>query len=251
MKQDLDPYWTITNAGTSFEKLPTDHFIRQLIEQIIPSNDRGQALEIGCYPGSFLALFGDLGYILNGIDTYPGVATMPANLQQLGYATGSFLQYDFEKWKPSEKFDIVSSFGFIEHFENYDSVIQKHILLLKENGWFVAGAPNFRYGIQYWFHFLFDKPNLRRHVLQAMDPLAWKKKLEENHIEVLYCGYCGGLELWMNQDQHPIQRWGGRVFMKLVSVSRKFFHRLQPATINNKRMSCYFLVIGRRKAPST
>jgi 2-polyprenyl-3-methyl-5-hydroxy-6-metoxy-1,4-benzoquinol methylase len=37
----------------------------------------------------------------------------------------------------------VISFGFIEHFDNPENVIQKHLDLLKPGGILIVGVPNF------------------------------------------------------------------------------------------------------------
>jgi len=41
-------------------------------------------------------------------------------------------------------FDIVFSMGFIEHFSDLDSIVGKHVELLKKHGILLLGVPNYR-----------------------------------------------------------------------------------------------------------
>jgi SAM-dependent methyltransferase len=71
-------YWDKYHEGFELQIAPEIHPIRQLIERYFPKTDNETCIEIGCYPGAFLAVFGELGYELYGIDLSP---VSPGNLE--------------------------------------------------------------------------------------------------------------------------------------------------------------------------
>lgn len=195
-------FWTAGRENFEFKRHEKGHSYDQLIQQYIPENKNGTCLEIGSYPGPHLATFGDLGYTLNGIDFNPDNDTgLPAWLSGEGYKVGRFLSADLFSFSTAEQFDVVCSFGFIEHFLNFEEVIQKHIDLVKPGGYLLITTPNFRGAIQHWLHKTFDKENLAIHNVKSMRPDLWQKQVTLNGFEVLYQGYFGGFWFWKGQPE--------------------------------------------------
>jgi hypothetical protein len=104
---------------------------------------------------------------------------------------------DFFSYNPKQKFDIVYSFGFIEHFIEYKFVIEQHCKLVNENGILFIAVPNFRGKIQYFLHRLLDKENLRRHNIESMELRNWEQSLTENGFEIIQKGYIGSFDFWI------------------------------------------------------
>lgn len=196
-----ESFW-ISDEETVFSKHDPNHDIYKLIRNYIPSNKEGHCLEIGSFPGPFLAAFGDLGYTLSGIDFHPGnEKELPEWLQRQGYKTGKFSSTDFFSVVPEPIYDVVCSFGFIEHFTNYQSVIADHAAFLKPGGLLLITTPNFAGGIQYWLHKNFDAKNLSHHNIESMQPMAWRNQLEQKHFEVIFSGYTGNFWFWRGSEK--------------------------------------------------
>lgn len=173
------------------------HGIENFIKQNIPPNSNGNCLEIGSYPGPFLATFGDLGYTLNGIDFHPGnKEKLPEWLRSLNLKTGIFVTEDFFEFNTLQKFDVVASFGFIEHFHNYQEVITKHAALVNSNGYLIITTPNFKGWIQHRLHKTYDKTNLSFHNIESMQPGIWAAQLEKQGFDVIYKGFFGDFWFW-------------------------------------------------------
>jgi SAM-dependent methyltransferase len=239
--------WDSINSSYEFEELPHDDYTRKLIEKYInPVDGEKTAIEIGCYPGRYLAIFGKLGYTLYGIDLTPRTEETADHLQKMGYKVADIKRIDFFQFDKNQFYDLVSSFGFIEHFENYPDVIDGHCRLVKPGGYLVIGAPNFKYGIQFIFHSLFNSKSLKRHVLESMSPGLWKDILQNKGFKILWSGYCGGLRLWMDDDQTKTQRYFGLFFLRVLKIFKKTFFWVDFDKINNKYISCDFLVIAQR-----
>ncbi len=196
-----EEYWTAESAGFAFGK-HSDHAIEKIIRKYIPSNDKGNCLEVGSFPGPFLTVFGDLGYTLNGIDFHPkNEKDLPAWLLSQSYKVDEFKTADFFHYTNTKKFDVVASFGFIEHFENYDEVILKHAELVSDNGYLMITTPNFRGSIQHWLHKTFDRENLLLHNLESMQPKKWATLLRDNGFEIRYHGFFGGFLFWRANEK--------------------------------------------------
>jgi predicted SAM-dependent methyltransferase len=109
--------------------------------------------------------------------------------------------------------DIVCSFGFIEHFNDYKSIILKHDQLLKENGLLLITVPNFRGWVQKWMHKIVDNENLKRHNLESTKIDRWKCLLEENGYTIKFIGYLGVFNFWCeHQNRNYLQKFSRRLF---------------------------------------
>lgn len=62
-------FWITEAANHVFNRHGNDHGINVFIKRYIPKTEKGTCIEIGSFPGPYLTTFGDLGYILNGIDS--------------------------------------------------------------------------------------------------------------------------------------------------------------------------------------
>lgn len=218
------------------------HGIDIFIKKYIPPTTAGECLEIGSFPGPHLATFGDLGYTLNGIDFHPANKdAVPAWLSKEGFRIGEFVEDDFFAHRFNKKFDAVCSFGFIEHFEEYEKVILMHADLVEENGYLVITAPNFRGRIQKMLHKNFDRKNLAAHNLESMRPDHWAAILEKNGFEIIYKGYFGGFWFWRAPENHgPLKR-------KILWVTERMIPRLRKLLwFNSSAFSAYCGVVAKR-----
>jgi len=202
----------------------------------------GTVFEVGCFPGRFLIyLCKRFGYTANGIDWIPEIRThTPEFLRRNGVAVGKFFCEDFEKFQCDEQFDVVYSLGFIEHFQNLEEIIRKHIALVKPGGTLFLSCPNFR-GLQHVYHRLFDADNLRAHVLPTMDLGRWRRVLEANGMQVVREGYYRTVGFWTNPGESRGIR--GSVSGPLVRVAEQLDRRFR---IPNRLLSPHMFDISRK-----
>lgn len=236
-------YWDKCYATPKFKKAKKKDSIRLFIEKYIPEshNSEKTCFEIGCFPGTYLSIFGDLGYQINGIDFCDNLSTMVPVLSDMGYELGSFYKEDFLAFSPQKKYDVVASFGFIEHFTTYEELIVEHIKMVNVGGYLVLEVPNFIGGFQKKFHELFDNENLTRHYLPAMDIDVWKKIVEDNDFEVLFCGYFGRFNIILENDG---QNTVCRLFFKCINKIKWLFDAIIPR--GSKSFSPYCGLIARK-----
>ena len=102
-----------------------------------------------------------------------------------------------------ESFDVVYSFGLIEHFENPESIIKKHIELLKNGGHIILSIPNFNKDSLYFtLNKLFGKEKglMKTHNLDIMDINNFKKLFEGKNVQVQFLDYFGPINLTLALD---------------------------------------------------
>lgn len=185
-------YWNNHWEKTNFEIAPTNHPVRQWIEKEISSTKGDSCLEIGCYPGKFLAVFGEKGYTLHGIDSFVGTESLlPTWLRNKGYKVGTFYQLDFLHFKTPNLYDVVYSFGFIEHFKDWQGILYKHVELAKTGGNIIIEVPNLKSPLYYFLYKLFEPNVLENHEMSAMDLEAIRKVLEKKGCKIQVADYIG------------------------------------------------------------
>jgi SAM-dependent methyltransferase len=184
---------------------PYDDYLlwRAVIPSILPQGADGlSVVEIGSAPGDFLVRFAKtLGAEPYGVEyTSHGVARNRAIFEAAGYSNENVIDADFFSnaflETNSGRFDIVVSRGFIEHFDDVQIVIERHIALLKEQGLLLILIPNLL-GIYYPWTKLFNPEQLPLHNLEIMKVDNFRNACASKEIEILRCGHFGTFSFWM------------------------------------------------------
>jgi SAM-dependent methyltransferase len=168
---------------------------------------------------------------------------LPELIRSHGLQISELAQANFFNYQPKRQFDLVCSFGFIEHFPNYQEAIRRHVDLVKPGGMLIISCPNFRW-FQKAYHRLFDATNLRRHVLPAMNFGAWRATLTQCGMEIVHQSYYGTCEVWRekNGKRRPIK---DRVADRLIRLSRRLDARV---SYPNQYTSPYMIMFARKPA---
>jgi 2-polyprenyl-3-methyl-5-hydroxy-6-metoxy-1,4-benzoquinol methylase len=194
--------WISSYIGTVYGRHENNDAIYQFIRKYVPiAQGDEECFELGSYPGTYVSEFGELGYILNGIDIHPeNSKSMP---QWLGknYRVGDFVSNDIFKIKIIKQYDVVVSFGFIEHFYDYFQLINMHDKLLKPGGILLITAPNYRGIARRFIHWYFDKKDYYNHNISSMQPKKWEQFLKNKNYGIIFCGYFGGYRFWINSQR--------------------------------------------------
>lgn len=167
-----------------------------LYKKYLPNEEGLKVIEIGSAPGNYLVkLNRSFGYIPYGIEYSPKGAELNRevfrenNLDPGNVINADFFSEDFQR-QYNEYFDIVVSRGFIEHFTDVKSVVDKHINLLKKGGLLMITIPNLR-----WMNFIlgwfFNRKFLKMHNLEIMKKDVFSRLFDENELSTKYCDYFG------------------------------------------------------------
>ena len=156
-----------------------------------------EVLEIGCSPGKFLIYFAEnLGCKPYGIDLDEGRCELTRqNLLSRGL-TGEIVQADIFEHDFGQKFKLIISCGFIEHFENetLQKVLGLHSDLVEKNGLLFLSFPNFR-NLNYLLASVFRRDILKLHNIEIMHKDFFRAFAEKYGFEIVYLEYFGGIHL--------------------------------------------------------
>ncbi|WP_110954068.1 class I SAM-dependent methyltransferase [Anaerosinus massiliensis] len=229
MKLTTKEYWDTGREKFTPYKVMDIPFSLEL-KKYLEVDKNKSCVEIGAYPGTYLCyLAKTFGYQPTAIEYSTQCNHIEELLQFNGINKYEILNQDFFSVKDLQ-FDIVTSFGFIEHFIDYESVIEKQIELIRKDGMLVLSVP-FLGGMQgiirqqaYKKEFL-DKI-YESHNLQAMNLNNLKKILKRKSMEIVFADYVLGTTVWFNWKDDCV-RDDRRDFMRLANFMDKHLrHRL-------------------------
>lgn len=181
--------------------------------------------EIGCAPGRISAEFSArLGYVVSGIDYAADPRDVENHMRARGARVDKIYREDFLNWQTDERYDIVASFGFIEHFEDPNPVVDRHFQLARPGGHVVITVPNFARG-QKVLHWLFDRENLRLHNTKCMSLGFFNAAARRNNARLVAARYAGGQYMFWVGGNHQLDwlstrlMWRTTAFLDRVSKS--------------------------------
>lgn len=109
--------WGTSGSAQRYLTLPTG--FEPMFARYFSRADKARPvdfLEIGCFPGRFLYYFAkQFDFRVHGLDFVPQAADIPCWLAALGVEARVTVA-DFFLFKPERGYDVVASFGFVEHF---------------------------------------------------------------------------------------------------------------------------------------
>jgi len=195
--------------------------------EVAPKN----IIEIGGFPGRYLA------YIASKYKIEPVCLDYNSNINnckycfdEMGVSNYELINTDFQTYEPTQKYDIVYSNGFIEHFRDYNKILDNHIKYMAPKGMMMVTVPNKKY-LRYFYGLLVDKKNLDQHNLDCMKKSVFEDFAKRNNLEIVCFDYFGGFPYIVHQDLN--------VFQKLIyKIVRKIFINLNP--IIQKSPNKYF-----------
>lgn len=212
----------------------------------IEQKANGTYLEIGCSPGysTIAATYGVKFKKIIGIDYSSESDFFLINTKNYGIEA-NLINQDIFEYENNEKFDIVASYGLIEHFEDPCLIIQKHIDFLKRDGHLIIVIPHFR-KIQYLYHFIFDTSDLKRHNISIMKTNFFETVAEKFNLEVCYLEYYGKLKFW-NVDLEG--SFIGNLFRRVTSALVRRFAKCLGNYLPDKSKfySPWIIFVARKK----
>jgi 2-polyprenyl-3-methyl-5-hydroxy-6-metoxy-1,4-benzoquinol methylase len=240
-------YWEAATRGLIRKRLPSSLNvgvlnIKRLLKKYVRPGCR--YLEIGCSPGKMLAWTASaLKAEVTGLDySEPGITECRSLFDALGLKVDLYHDDLFDHQLPPSSFDVVTSFGLIEHFDDARPVVQRHLDLVKPGGVALIAIPNYGgiYGLlQRWC----DAPNLALHNLEIMNPGALTALVNPSVAKSVHAYPFGAMSPWFVNLDRRLPHFAA----KLVSLGVNAMGLLQPITIEALAPS---LVLEVRKGPA-
>jgi 2-polyprenyl-3-methyl-5-hydroxy-6-metoxy-1,4-benzoquinol methylase len=242
-----DEYWANCKLPNEVDyNFSFERCLARALKESLPAV-QGEALEIGCAPGKWLAFMAkEFGLKPNGIEySEAGMNATMKNFQLLGLTSGSIRTGDFFHIKPDRQFDVVMSFGFIEHFSQVDTVVDLHMQWLRPGGTLILGVPNFR-GIYYFLQKFLDRTILDKHNLEIMCPEYFYQLADRHQLKPIAIRYIGSFEpslpIPSQGKNNPLQIMvrGGLWLARKVRRLKAF------DAINGRSFSSYILAVYKK-----
>jgi len=186
----LPPLWNVDSRQIRYH---VEKKLFEFISQILVTSgyaDSGKSLmEVGCARSAVLPLFAKrLGFFVAGLDYSPIGCDQTKLILERERVKGNVYCHDIFSIPDNliEKFDVVVSFGLIEHFADAKAIVSALSNLLKPGGLILTNIPNMN-GLTGWVQRLLDRKVYDIHV-----PFT-SEEVRDGHqnagLEVIFCNY--------------------------------------------------------------
>lgn len=188
-------FFKLTKGYASQEDMKEDF----LYQKYLPTE--GTVCEIGCAsPERLIQKFTRRGLAPYGIEiSLSGCEYSKKRFKEFGFPQNRVLHVDFfnKEFQKNfkNKFDVVYSRGFIEHFFEFEEVIKNHFNLCKGGGAVVIIIPNQR-GLFYKIPLLlFNRHSFEDHNLKIMTLDNFSKLFNKPYIKTEYCNFLATINI--------------------------------------------------------
>ena len=204
-----------------------DYVFGDLLAKIIAEKKTKTAIELGGFPGYYAAYLKKYQHLDTTLfDYFIDEGLINQLLAKNGLKPGDFkiIEADLFTYKPEVLYDLVLSFGLIEHFNGTKSIIETHLQFLKTGGSLFITLPNFK-GVNGWVQRKFDRSNYDKHNISSMEPQLLKEYCRQLGLKDVEAYYHGRFSVWLENrsEQGKLVRslvkaiWlAGKVVTKIV-----------------------------------
>lgn len=155
---------------------------------------QGTLLDVGCGQGQYLNSLPQTIKV-TGIDLNIGKNT-----------ASNIIKADFNKYKFTDKYDIITFWHSLEHFQKPKDTINKAINLLNSGGKIIISLPNtnslaYKLGKENWFHL--DAP---RHIFLPNNKNIYYLFPKNSRLKIKYYPFEFPLDLFWTLKKYPLLR---------------------------------------------
>jgi SAM-dependent methyltransferase len=201
-----------------------------ILERYLPVNSVFTCAEIGAYPGAYLCYLSKrFQYQPTAIDFRDDIDHVSQLFEFNGVNGLTVINSDFFEVK-NLQFDVVASFGFVEHFKNYQKVIKRHVEITKPGGYLIISVPHF-WGMQGILRKMFFKKEAveeiyRTHNLQIMHLNVLIKALKNLEVDILFANYAMGGDFWVPYNSPKVKSSYRGLLYFYNKMNELFFKKL-------------------------
>lgn len=223
----------------------------RILQRLVPKSDKGKFLEVGAYPGKYLWYFYKyFGYEPWGVEYVESCASRAQDMLDSHKVPAKIIADDFFNINPGDHsidggWDLVASFGFVEHFENPTIAVSKHLEVAKPGGLVVISVPNHA-GWNGSIMRVVDKEKWSQHNCMALSDLVSAFDNAGNN-KILFAGYVGHIGFWNVCVYENAKRKMGKWYPVLRAplwIVEKIGRLIVP---NNAKSSPEMILIARKQ----
>ena len=211
-----------------------------VLSKLIAGKNIKTAIELGGFPGYYSVYFKKYHNLdITLFDHYIHRDIVNELLRANGLTDGdiTMIEADMFTYKPEKQYDLVTSFGLIEHFNDTKDIIEKHLQFLKPGGVLFITLPNFK-SANGWVQRRFDPENYKIHNITVMDPQLLTRTCAQLGLKEIECFYDGKFSVWLeNKAQHSAFARG---FVKTLWLAGKIITKIIP--VESRALSPYIVL---------
>ena len=241
---------------------------RDLIGEL--AETRGDILEVGCGRGSLSSYFADDGWNCTLLDYSPTVLetarkVFANNGHIANFVLGDATNLEFE----DNSFDVTTSIGLLEHFEDVRPVISEQLRVLRPGGWFLGYVvPERPDNVQRYFNWINKGLKFASSIMPADEkpakPDIYRSDYDSSHYIAAMVGLdytelktfgMYSMPMISHSPEFPFSllprplEWGlTRTFEASLALRRLTYHR--HGWICSEQMGQAFLLAFRKPTPS-
>jgi len=222
----------------------TNTLLHDLYKKFFIVDEAINIVEIGCSLSANLLYFNKhYKYQIHGFDYEKTSALKTQDIyDNMGYKSDIYHR-DFFSEDEAKVYDVISSFGVFEHFENLDKSIEQTKKYLKEEGMILTVIPNMN-GVVGFLQKLLNRKVYDVHIPYTREDIF--KTHEKSGYETLFCDYYG---LYQSGVVNVSGIKNESIIRKILAVPGKplyFLSKLLNFDFSNKMISPYIIYIGKR-----
>jgi len=220
--------------------LKPDYHFGAILAKLIKEKNIKTAIELGGFPGyyaTFLKKYYQLDTTLFDYFIHEGIIDQLLEKNGLKHGDVKIIEADLFEYKPAVLYDLVTSFGLIEHFNDTKAILETHLQFLKPGGVLFVTLPNFK-AVNGWVQRKFDKANYDKHNIYCMDPELLAECCRQLGLTEVESYYHGKFSVWLENRSEQ----GGLVktLVKTIWLAGKVFTKIVP--VESKALSPYIVV---------
>ncbi|MFD0793141.1 class I SAM-dependent methyltransferase [Mucilaginibacter litoreus] len=221
-------------------KIKPNYVFGDILGKLIAQKGIKNAIELGGFPGYYsiyLKKYQHLKTTLLDYFIHPELINQLLAANDLQSGDIDIIETDLFTYQPADKYDMVLSFGLIEHFHDTQFIINEHLKFLKPGGTLFITLPNFK-SVNGWVQKNFDKENYDKHNISSMDLNLLGSSCQALGLKDIETYYHGKFTVWLENKSEQTSVAKGIV--KAIWVVGKAFTKLVP--IESKALSPYIVV---------
>jgi 2-polyprenyl-3-methyl-5-hydroxy-6-metoxy-1,4-benzoquinol methylase len=224
------------------------------IDDILKKAKKRTFLEVGCGSSGWLPFFArTYGYVVSGLDySEIGCRIAEENLKILNISYEAIICQDIFKWTEEKKYDVIFSYGVIEHFEHPEEILKICYDHLDSDGLIITVVPNLQ-GFMGLLSRLFVRDIYKMHkVITRENILQFHLRCGFKDVKTDYAGVLAlGVIPWSKSKlfffhENTLRR---KILLKMITITDKilcFFFKTLRFDFTSSYWSPYVISIMKK-----
>lgn len=201
-KEALYTHWIRSEPCNQIQFAFRQHWLvlKSLIDTDTLFNGGKRCMEVGCGRGTISAYFSDAGYDCTLLDISHSAIDAAKKIFKANDLKATFTIGDtYSLLYPDRSFDIVFSFGLLEHLQDVESAIKEQLRVLDSGGLFLAYVvPKYVYNVQ-------DEYEWINNILRGYKTVEPKSSIYRTSMDSsYYCQYLKELQGVKTSGIYPV-----------------------------------------------